>query len=91
MASKFDEYYAKGKALREKFPREALGNWKMPAKRIPIIDQIKASDHDRLPDLIPVRHERMKQSPFVFYRATAGIMAADLAGANSGLMVQAIG
>jgi uncharacterized protein (DUF2252 family) len=91
MASKFDEYYAKGKALREKFPREALGNWKMPAKRIPIIDQIKASDHDRLPDLIPVRHERMKESPFVFYRATAGIMAADLAGANSGLMVQAIG
>jgi uncharacterized protein (DUF2252 family) len=30
-------------------------------------------------------------SPFVFYRATAGIMAADLAGMNSGLLVQAIG
>lgn len=91
MASKFDAHYAKGKALRSKFPREAMGNWKAPSGRLPIIEQIKASDRDRLPDLIPVRHERMKESPFVFYRATAGIMAADLAGLNSGLHVQAIG
>jgi uncharacterized protein (DUF2252 family) len=59
--------------------------------RAPIMEQIKASDRDRLPDLVPVRHQRMKESPFVFYRATAGIMAADLAGANTGLHVQAIG
>jgi uncharacterized protein (DUF2252 family) len=91
MANKFDDHYAKGKSLRVKFPRSAMGEWKPSSGRIPIIDQIRASDHDRLPDLVPVRHERMKESPFVFYRATAGIMAADLAGANSGLMVQAIG
>ena len=91
MAEQSSVYQAKGKALRTKFPRTALALWKPPAGRIPLIDQIRASDHDRLPDLIPVRHERMKESPFVFYRATAGIMAADLAGANSGLMVQAIG
>jgi uncharacterized protein (DUF2252 family) len=91
MADHFEKHIAKGKALRAKFPRAALAQWKLPAGRAPIIDQIHASDLDRLPDLIPVRHERMKQSPFVFYRATAGIMAADLAGASTGLYVQAIG
>ena len=91
MANKFDDHYAKGKALRVKFPRSAMGEWKAPSGRVPIIDQIRAGDHDRLPVLVPVRHERMKESPFVFYRATAGIMAGDLAGANSDLHVQAIG
>lgn len=91
MADHFKQHIAKGKALRSKFPRETMALWKVPSGRIPIVEQIKASDRDRLPDLIPVRHERMKESPFVFYRATAGIMAADLAGVSSGLHVQAIG
>ena len=91
MADQIKKHIAKGKAMRAKFPRVLLGEWKASVQRVPIMEQIKASDRDRLPDLIPVRHERMKESPFVFYRATAGIMAADLAGANTGLQVQAIG
>jgi uncharacterized protein (DUF2252 family) len=91
MADKREEYQDKGKALREKFGRSALGDWKPGKGRRPIIEQIRASDRDRLPDLIPVRHQRMLESPFVFYRATAGIMAADLAGVNTGMNVQAIG
>jgi uncharacterized protein (DUF2252 family) len=43
-------------------------------------------------ELIPLRHGRMLQSPFAFYRATALNMAADLASTpNSGLKVQACG
>lgn len=43
-------------------------------------------------DLIPLRHGRMSQSPFTFYRAGAQIMAADLASTpNSGIIVQACG
>ncbi|MBL7965084.1 MAG: DUF2252 domain-containing protein [Flavobacteriales bacterium] len=91
MVDHFKLHQAKGKALRAKFPRSKLAEWDPGKGRAPVIEQIRASDRDRLPDLIPVRHERMKVNPFVFYRATAGIMAADLAGANTGLQVQAIG
>ena len=45
-----------------------------------------------MPDLIPIRHGRMLQSPFAFYRGTAALMAADLAHTPvSGLRVQACG
>ena len=91
MADLFDRHLAKGKALRVKHPRTALANWRPAADRTSVMQQIRASDRDRIAQLIPVRHERMRQSPFIFYRATAGIMASDLAGANTGLQVQAIG
>jgi uncharacterized protein (DUF2252 family) len=43
----------------------------------------------RVPWLVPVRHARMRVSPFTFYRGTARIMAADLAPTpTSGLQVQ---
>ena len=42
MANLFDKDHAKGKALRSKFPREAMAEWKVPSGRVPIIEQIKA-------------------------------------------------
>ena len=45
-----------------------------------------------MPELVPIRHGRMLQSPFAFYRGTAALMAADLAHTPvSGLRVQACG
>lgn len=45
-----------------------------------------------MPELVPIRHGRMMQSPFTFYRGAALNMAADLAGTPaSGLRVQACG
>ena len=45
-----------------------------------------------LPELVPVRYGRMLASPFTFYRATAALMASDLATTPvSGLTVQASG
>jgi uncharacterized protein (DUF2252 family) len=34
----------------------------------------------RVPELVPIRHERMMTSPFAFFRGGAAVMAADLAG-----------
>jgi len=46
----------------------------------------------RVPELVPLRHERMLVSPFTFYRGAAAIMAGDLATtADSGIRVQCCG
>ncbi len=46
----------------------------------------------RLPELVPLRAERMSVSPFTFYRGTAALMAADLArDPHSGILVAACG
>ena len=49
-------------------------------------------ESDRLPWLVPVRHSRMAQNPFSFFRGAAAVMAWDLAQEpHSGLMVQLCG
>jgi uncharacterized protein (DUF2252 family) len=86
------EKYNTGKKLRDKTPRSEHANWKAPRNRPSVKKMIELSDYDRLPDLIPVRHFRMSASPFVFYRATASIMARDLSQTpSSGIIVQACG
>ena len=39
---------------------------------------LAAQETTRVPELVPVRHERMLESPFTFYRGAAVVMAADL-------------
>ena len=81
-----------GKALRNMLPRGSHAAWKRPANRKDPIGLLQESDADRLPDLVPIRYGRMLQSPFAFYRGSAAVMAADLAGAPAtGLRVQACG
>ena len=49
-------------------------------------------ERERLPWLVPVRHSRMAQNPFSFFRGAAAVMAWDLAQApHSGLTVQLCG
>jgi len=86
------ERRARGKSLRDAVPREAHAGWKPKKDRRDPIDLLVESNEGRLPDLVPIRFGRMLQSPFTFYRGSAGIMAADLAmTAQSGLRVQACG
>lgn len=88
----FKEKYAQGKALRNKVARTDHSWWKPSADRPPVEKMIELSDYDRLPELIPIRHFRMMKSPFVFYRATASLMARDLSlTASAGINVQACG
>jgi uncharacterized protein (DUF2252 family) len=53
---------------------------------------LQEQDAPRIPELVPIRHERMLASPFAFFRGAAAIMAEDLAPTpTSGLRVQACG
>lgn len=53
---------------------------------------VEEGDKGRIPELIPVRHGRMIQSPFTYYRGAALAMAVDLASLpTTGVRVQACG
>jgi len=86
------ERRAEGKALRDAVPRADHSGWKPPKDRRDPVEIVLAANEGRLPELVPIRHGRMSQSPFAFYRGSAAIMAADLAHTpSSGLRVQACG
>src|SRR4051794_16414953 len=88
----FKDKYNQGKELRGKIPRSDQAFWKKPSKRPSVQQMIELSNYDRLPNLIPIRHFRMTESPFVFYRATASLMARDLSlTPSSGIIVQSCG
>ena len=79
----------RGRAAREVAPRSSHGDWAPPADRRDPVAFLEQQNQTRVPWLVPVRHERMRVSPFTFYRGTAGIMAGDLASTpTSGLTVQ---
>ncbi len=87
-----EERSAQGKALRERVPRGAHAKWRAASDRPDVVATLKASDHGRLQELLPIRYGRMIQSPFAFFRGAASVMAVDLAGTpNTGLRVQACG
>lgn len=87
-----DDRAAAGKALRDKIPREWHGGWKEFKGRPSPIEILQKSDVGRLKELVPIRYGRMLQSPFAFYRGSAGLMASDLSRTpNTGLHVQACG
>ena len=74
-----DERRAEGAALRDAVPRELHAGWKAPSDRRDPVELLIESNKDRMPQLIPIRHGRMVESPFAFYRGSAALMAADLA------------
>lgn len=79
-----------GVAARKATPRRALAELST-GERDPlgILDR---QNRDRIPELVPLRIERMAASPFAFYRGTAALMAADLADApHSGILVASCG
>lgn len=81
-----------GKQLRDKCPRQSHSQWKPSIQRADPLDLILQANEGRISELVPIRHGRMLQSPFAFYRATALNMAADLSTTPiSGLQVQACG
>lgn len=86
------ESIEEGKKLRKKVPRSTCGEWNVRAHRKEGVEHLKKQEETRVPELVPVRHERMAQSAFAFYRGSAAIMAADLAETKTtGVYVQACG
>ncbi len=83
---------ALGRAARAELPRSAHAEWAAGPDRADPVALLRAQETTRVPELVPLRHERMLESPFTFYRGAAAIMAADLATVpSSGLRVQACG
>src|SRR5450631_2567667 len=78
-----------GRKARRSVPRSSHGTWQpAPGRRDPVT-LLEEQNAARVQWLVPVRHARMRVSPFTFYRGTARIMAADLAPTpTSGLQVQ---
>jgi uncharacterized protein (DUF2252 family) len=79
----------RGRDARQRTPRSSQGEWSPAADRPDPIAIIERQNEGRVPFLVPVRHARMGVNAFTFYRGTAAVMAADLAGTpDGGLMVQ---
>ena len=81
----------KGKAARKRVPRPTHAAFEPAPGRDPIAI-LAAQETDRLPELVPLRHERMAESAFAYYRGTPAVMAFDLASTpRSDILVQASG
>ena len=86
------ERKAAGRQARSEVPRSGHAEWAPPADRADPVELITGQDAERVPWLVPIRHARMAESPFAFYRGAARIMAADLASTpTSGLTAQLCG
>ena len=86
-----EERYEAGKQLRKQVPRSTHGRFERSADVDPVAILL-GQDVGRIEGLVPVRHERMSEDAFAFYRAGAKLMASDLAStATTNLIVQASG
>ena len=85
-----EELLAAGERVRKTTPRRSLAG--LPGGARDPLGIIAAQNLTRIPELVPLRTERMSASPFAFYRGTAALMAADLADApHSGILVASCG
>jgi hypothetical protein len=86
------ELIARGENLRKKCLRSSHAIWKPPLNRPDPVQMVEQGDQGRIPQLIPIRHGRMLQSPFTYFRGAALAMAVDLANLpTTGARVQACG
>ena len=81
-----------GRSLRKAVPRTSHAEWVAPTDRPDPVTVVTAQNKGRLERLVPIRHLRMSESPFTFYRGAAALMAQDLASTPvSGLEAQICG
>ncbi|SNX29543.1 Uncharacterized conserved protein, DUF2252 family [Polynucleobacter meluiroseus] len=81
-----------GKSLRKQVSFAEQGTYTPPKHRVDPITILEKQAKTRIATLIPIRYERMMESPFAFYRGGAAIMAQDLANqATTNITVQLCG
>jgi uncharacterized protein (DUF2252 family) len=68
-----------GKRARAEVPRSSHGEWAPAPGRPDPVDLLLEQDATRVPELVPIRHGRMSESAFTFFRGGALLMASDLA------------
>ena len=85
------ERYQHGIRLRRKASRQKHADLHGPGER-DAVAILARGDRTRVPELVPVRYERMLVSPFAFLRGAAAVMAEDLRHQPAtGIDVQACG
>ena len=85
------ERYEAGIRLRRQTPRQKHADLLGPFDRDSVAI-LARGDRTRVPELVPVRYERMLTSPFAFLRGAAAVMAEDLRHQPAtGISVQACG
>jgi uncharacterized protein (DUF2252 family) len=70
---------ASGRTLRDAVAFESHGAWQPEADRPDPVERVLAGNAGRQERLIPLRMQRMAESPFAFLRGSATVMAWDLA------------
>jgi len=92
LATPIAEQLAAGREARRHCPRSSHGPGRRTRLDRDAVALLIESNDDRLADLVPVRHSRMLESPFAFFRGSAILQAHDLAQTpTSGIEVQACG
>jgi uncharacterized protein (DUF2252 family) len=82
----------RGRAARRVAPRSAHGDFAPSPDRADPLALLRSQDLNRVAELVPIRYQRMRESPFAFFRGSALVMAADLAKTPaSGIEVQLCG
>src|SRR5262249_13263757 len=69
-----------GLAQRSRLKRATLGE--LTPRRFDPLDVLRDAYKDHVAKLLPVKFERMRASPFAFFRGAVEIMAADLGASN---------
>ena len=81
-----------GESARDSVPLESHAELATGDDRPDPVGLLLAQDEHRLASLVPIRHARMRVTPFTFYRGGAAIMASDLSrGPSTDLRVQLCG
>jgi uncharacterized protein (DUF2252 family) len=81
-----------GRDLRKNCPRSSHAKTILGQTERDPMALLDESSHDRVEALLPIRHSRMLESPFAFFRGSAILQAHDLQGTpTAGITVQCCG
>jgi len=87
-----EERRSVGQARRKQVGRQAHDELNAKARPAPALTLLQRAERGRLAPLLKLKHKLMADSPFVFFRGAAPVMAADLARVpNTGIVVQLCG
>jgi len=86
------ERLALGQAQRKHMRRADLAVWRPKLRRADPLALLANSMRGRVPELVPIKVDRMAASPFGFFRGAVPVMACDLSlGPNTGIRTQLCG
>jgi uncharacterized protein (DUF2252 family) len=87
-----EERRSLGQARRKQLGRQQHDACNTKGRLVPALTLLEHAERGRLAPLVKLKHQMMAESPFVFFRGAAPVMAADLAMApNTGIVAQLCG